>query len=167
MSQGKIGFGCPQCGKVLGASVEHAGKKAKCIGCGVIVFVPRDRIDLLILEHQRNLATLLDQEANIKGRIEQLGRESSAIETEHNSALSQLNAAKSELASLEENLEDISYGIYKPHFTYQESEQYKAAITFVRNRQKQLVKSGAAAPCATTWSVGGSRDITESCGRGS
>jgi hypothetical protein len=153
MSQGKIGFGCPQCGKVLGASVEHAGKKAKCIGCGAVVFVPRGHVDQLILEHQRNLAT----EVDLKRRVEELGRELPSLEAEYNAALSQIKVAKNELATLEESLEDISYGIYKPHFTFQESEPYKAAITAVRNRQKRLVKSGTAAACATTWSVGGSQ----------
>lgn len=157
MPQAKIGFGCPQCGKVLGVAIEHAGKKAKCIGCEAIIVVPRNRLDLLVLEHQRNLAVLQAQEGDLAKRVADLGRELVAIEAEHNAALGQLKTAKNELATLEENLEDISYGIYKPHFTFQESEKYKAAIVALRNRQKQLVKSGAAAACATTWSVGGSQ----------
>jgi hypothetical protein len=61
------------------------------------------------------------------------------------------------VASLEENLEDISYGLYKPHFTFESSQRYKAAITEVKNRQKQMIRAETAATCSTTWSVGDSQ----------
>ena len=61
-----------------------------------------------------------------------------------------------EVTKLEENLENIESGFYRPHFTYEDSEAYKAAITEVRARQKEIAKRGSATHCATTWQVGGS-----------
>ena len=155
-SQGKVPFGCPQCGKVLSVDIEHAGKKAKCIGCGAVVFVPRNRLDLLILEHQRNVSSLQSQEDTLTKRLDELGREFSTIQAERDASELRLKALQGEIAVLEENLEDISYGIYKPHFTFQTSQQYKAALTELWTSQKYLVRLGAAASCATTWTVGGS-----------
>jgi hypothetical protein len=64
---------------------------------------------------------------------------------------------KSELQSLEENLEDVSFGFYRPHFTYAASEEYKAAIEDIRDVQKQMIKNRQAAFSGTAWVVGGSK----------
>jgi hypothetical protein len=60
------------------------------------------------------------------------------------------------VTKLEENLEDIESGFYRPHFTYEDSEAYKDAISEIRTRQKDIAKRGGATLCATTWQVGGS-----------
>lgn len=65
-----------------------------------------------------------------------------------------LNSA---VRSLEENLDSIEIGLYRPHFTYADSESYKKAIEEVRQKQKNLIKNGAATVCGTTWTVGGSK----------
>src|SRR5438105_6269894 len=62
-----------------------------------------------------------------------------------------------EVASLEESLSNIDVGLYQPHFTFNDSESYKAAIVSVRSRQTELIKSGRAVICGTTWTVGGSQ----------
>lgn len=61
-----------------------------------------------------------------------------------------------EVNSLEENLEIMSYGLYKPHFDFNTSEEYKEKITANRNLQKQMIKDKKAAVCKTTWKVEGS-----------
>ena len=61
-----------------------------------------------------------------------------------------------EVNSLEENLEIISYGLYKPHFDFNTSEEYKEKITANRNLQRQMIKDKKAAVCKTIWKVEGS-----------
>jgi len=61
-----------------------------------------------------------------------------------------------EVNSLEENLEIMSYGLYKPHFDFNTSEEYKEKITVNRNIQRQMIKDNKAAICKTTWKVEGS-----------
>jgi len=61
-----------------------------------------------------------------------------------------------EVASLEESLSSVEIGLYRPHFTFADSESYKAAIEVSRQRQKALIKSDQAAVCGTSWTVGGS-----------
>jgi DNA repair exonuclease SbcCD ATPase subunit len=156
MSQGKISFACPRCAKVVSTAIENAGKKGKCIGCGESIFIPRNRVDLLLLEQQQAVKGLEARGAELSQQVEESAKSLSSLNAESNTVALQIQAARLELASLEENLEDISYGIYKAHFTFQDSEQYKAAITSIRIRQKALIRSGGAATCATTWSVAGS-----------
>jgi len=62
-----------------------------------------------------------------------------------------------EINSLEENLEIISYGLYKPHFDFDTSEEYQKRIVTNRQRQKQLLKDKAASMCSKEWVVEGDK----------
>jgi|ERR1041385_1693469 predicted nuclease with TOPRIM domain len=45
------------------------------------------------------------------------------LEAEYKQALSRYEDLKHEVSILEENLEDISFGLYKPHFNFQTPEE--------------------------------------------
>nr|WP_218059013.1 DUF4041 domain-containing protein [Orenia metallireducens] len=62
-----------------------------------------------------------------------------------------------EISILEEDLELISFGMYKPHFDFDTSEKYKTKIKSIRSQQKQLIKNKNAAICYTQWEVAGSK----------
>jgi len=62
-----------------------------------------------------------------------------------------------EISVLEEDLDFISYGIYKPHFDFDTSEKYKEEITNVRGQQKEIIRSKTAAICHSEWTVEGSK----------
>jgi len=85
-------------------------------------------------------------------------RESSLAElsSKYTLGVKRLEEVASEVAKFEENLENIEVGLYQPHFTYEDSESYKAAIERIRATQKQLIRSGEATQCNTTWTVSGS-----------
>src|SRR5581483_1119264 len=56
----------------------------------------------------------------------------------------------------EENLEDISFGLYKPHFDFQTSEEYKTALEALREKEKQFLHEGKAAISGVKWTVSNS-----------
>lgn len=58
---------------------------------------------------------------------------------------------------LEESLEFIDFGIYKPHFNFTDSEQYKSKIEQLREIEKRLIKNEHAVVCRIEWAVGGSK----------
>lgn len=62
-----------------------------------------------------------------------------------------------EINSLEENLEIISYGLYKPHFDFETSSEYQKRILTNHQRQKQLLKDKAASVCSKEWVVEGDK----------
>lgn len=62
-----------------------------------------------------------------------------------------------EKSVLEEDLELISYGLYKPHFDFDTSEKYKAKMTENYNKQKELTQNKKAVVCPVEWTVEGSK----------
>jgi len=70
---------------------------------------------------------------------------------------SKLTALRKEVALLEENVEDISFALYKPHFTFQTSDEYKTALEALREREKLSVRDGNAVICGVRWTVGNSQ----------
>jgi len=91
-----------------------------------------------------------DLEVQERTRREALGHEYSV-------ALSRYQELKKELGLLEENLEDISFGVYKPHFDFNTSDEYRDALEKLREEQRFFVRSGNAASCPLDWSVGDSK----------
>ena len=62
-----------------------------------------------------------------------------------------------EISVLEENLENISYGLYKPHYNFGTSDEFKKNIEAIRERQKLLIKNDMATYCPVKWEVSGSK----------
>ena len=90
------------------------------------------------------------QSAHIKADSDQL-RERYA------QGLKTYETLEAEVRKLEEDLDDIAYGLYKPHFTYSDTEAYKGAIQNIRERQKSMIRTGQATTCGTGWTVNGSK----------
>lgn len=66
-------------------------------------------------------------------------------------------ALRKEVSLLEENLENISFGIYKPHYDYKTSEEFKQKLEEIIERQRQAIKDNKATFCPINWQVGGSK----------
>lgn len=64
-----------------------------------------------------------------------------------------------EVNILEENLETLDFGLYKPHFDFATSELYKEKIEQNYENQKNLIKQNGAVFCPSGWTVNGS--VTE------
>lgn len=62
-----------------------------------------------------------------------------------------------EVSVLEENLENISYGLYNPHYDYKTSEEFKQNLEKIRDCQKQIIKDVKATFCPREWAVDGSK----------
>jgi len=93
----------------------------------------------------------------LQKQIEEQRKNRDALTTETAELTVTQQRLHKEVSALEENLEDISFGIYKPHFEYDTSESYKLALEGVTAEQRSMVQAGTASHCAVEWSVGGSR----------
>lgn len=62
-----------------------------------------------------------------------------------------------QVAIYDERLAFAELGVYEPHFDFTDSEEYKAKIVEVRNRQKAMISAKTAALCPTEWVVEGSK----------
>ena len=65
----------------------------------------------------------------------------------------EIEIKRKDLIVLDEEILLQSFGFYKPHYELQNSEIYKVKLYFIRGRQADLVKSGKAAICPTTWTL--------------
>ncbi len=68
-----------------------------------------------------------------------------------------LQKLEAQVAMYDERLSFAELGVYEPHFDFSDSEAYKAAITAVRERQKDMVSSKTATICPADWTVDGSK----------
>lgn len=84
------------------------------------------------------------------------GQRRSQLDRDYGEALAHYKSLQAEVKLLEENLEDISFGVYQPHFTFSTSEEYKTKLQELRDRERQLIHDNKAAICPVSWSVGGS-----------
>ena len=82
--------------------------------------------------------------------VASLHQQKAALSQEYSSARALYDKLKAEIALLEENLEDVSVGLYTPHYDYDTSQAYRDALEAIRAEQKQLVKDGLAALCSQT-----------------
>lgn len=115
-------------------------------------------------ERRARAAELADVEARMKNaQAAAAGVEAAALErrqrleAEYEAGLARLNLLKHEVGSLEENLDDLSFGVYKPHFSFDTSEEYKVALERARNQQRVLIRDGSATDCRVEWTIGGDR----------
>ena len=69
----------------------------------------------------------------------------------------QIHLRSSELIVVDDALEMESFSLYIPKYSFSSSEEYKEALTAIREKQKQMIKNQQAAVCRTEWSVEGSR----------
>lgn len=109
----------------------------------------QDEIDTLRSKRDRSNQEQQDLETTLRQRKADLLGEQKKL-------ASQRDDLQKEVSLLEENLEDISFGLYKPHFTFQSSEEYKTALDDVRETERRLIRDGKASFCPVSWTVGAS-----------
>jgi predicted nuclease with TOPRIM domain len=109
-----------------------------------------EREALRIVDGARDRVRALVQErARLEGEVAEL-RSSYA---EKRTVFDRLSA---ELAIYDDRIAWAEMGVYRPHFDFDSSEDYKAAIERVREKQKRLISDKAAVICRTNWHVEGS-----------
>lgn len=120
------------------------------------------------LNKYKDIINLDSEVSKRKADLETLGSKLSELEKvykEKDSALNQdylqhkaiYENLRKEVSLLEENLENISYGLYKPHYDYKTSEEFKQKIEEIIDRQKQAIKNETAIYCPVKWVVGESK----------
>lgn len=67
----------------------------------------------------------------------------------------QIVDAKKDLIETNEEVLMQSFGIYKPHYSFANSTEYKDELAKIRSKQKECVKQGLAATGSDTWTVNG------------
>lgn len=69
----------------------------------------------------------------------------------------QIELRKKEIIVLDDEILLETFALYKPQFKFQTSEEYKLRLHACREKQKQLIKSGAAVKINENWTVNNSK----------
>jgi len=93
--------------------------------------------------------SLLREIDSTKTLLEKIGKQ-------YTDSKSLYDRLKKEVDLLEENLESISFGVYRPHYTFDEPESFKDELEKVFERRKKLIKDEKAVICPLDWTVNGS-----------
>jgi hypothetical protein len=127
---------------------------------GAIVNVEQElaKTQAALADTQRNQAKLDAEAQEQRVKLDAEAQERRAtLNQQYMQAQSVYQNLQKEIALYENNLESISFGIYKPHFSYETPEKYKQALEKCRDLAQDLVKKGKAAICPTNWTVNDSR----------
>ena len=71
-------------------------------------------------------------------------------------ALATFKVLEETISLYSDDLDVMEYGVYKPTYDFQTSEEYRSNLEYNYLRQKEMVKADIAAHCSTSWTVEGS-----------
>ena len=74
----------------------------------------------------------------------------------YNNAKQIYDRLQHEVSLLEATSEDMSFGLYKPQYSFDTSEAYKTALNEVYEQKKSIIRDDLAAICPTGWTVNNS-----------
>jgi len=109
-------------------------------------------VDRLRVSTKNEMDTLRSE---TMAKLAELKHQKETLSKEYASARALYDKLRQEVAKVEENVEEISVGLYAPHYRYDSSEEYRKALAAIRERQKGLVKEGQAAVCGKAWQIEG------------
>ena len=98
------------------------------------------------------------KDQKIQSEYNDLSSKIKHLQDEINEKSKELSLIKDELKSYEPEGALLRVGLYQPIFSFDTSEEYKAKILELREKQKALFKSNLACTCSTTWTVGTGKD---------
>ena len=128
-------------------------------------FVPDDelnRIQQEIIAEREILQKLKAQVATTAAEKESLIQKFKSealkdVEKEIAARKNELAELKLQVIELDEKALLQSFALYQPTYDFASVDEYKAALEDIRDRQKAMIKSGAAVSGAIDWTVNGSR----------
>ena len=111
-------------------------------------------------ENSREQKQLLEKYTpiiNVDAELTKRKNELSNIISDYEKNLAKQQELQKEVNLLEENLENIDYGFYKPHYPFKTSTEYKIEMEKVTDNLKEMIKNNEAAICKVEWTVGDSK----------
>ena len=90
-----------------------------------------------------------------RSAVREAEEELAANKREEGVLIDRTREIKAILTALEDDLEVIEHGLYRPSFKFEHSDEYKKALNALYEQQKTMIKDGVAATCGKEWQVGG------------
>ena len=117
-----------------------------------------------IQHYEQKYEPILDIEREVNNQQDKLGvlvLELNELKEEYNEKRPLLDELKKQMAAIDDSLGLAEFGIYEPSFNFDESQEYKDQIEYLRWDQKEMVANKTAVIANTQWEVAGSRSKGE------
>jgi hypothetical protein len=111
----------------------------------------------LELSKYEDVRTIREAISRAQSQLNATQEKGKALKQDYASAFNQYKQLKEEIALLTEDVENFSFGLYKPHFSFDTSERYKIELLSLRSKLQAEVRGDRAATCPHEWTVGGDR----------
>lgn len=108
-------------------------------------------------EAQRLAKESAERLQHAQAKVAELEHQREALAAEYAQGREVHERLKAETALLEENLEDISFGVYRPHFTFDTSEAYRNALEKLTAIRRKLIHDRLAIVAPQEWRVNDSK----------
>lgn len=110
-----------------------------------------------LVKRFKPVLSLDGEAARIREEIGKSKARAQKLEDGYHQAKGVYDRLQAETTLLQEDLEDMSFGLYRPHFTFDASERYKDELELVYEKKKALIHSDGAAFYPTNWTVNNSK----------
>ena len=101
-------------------------------------------------------ATELSKELEIERNIQQLNARVNSLNNDLDEKQKELNEVKDEIISYDEQISIEEYGLYTPHYSFENSIEYKNKLAETRKYQKEAIKNGSAGVIISSMRMDGS-----------
>ena len=114
-----------------------------------------ERLKAQMSPEQIQAADYERQLSELSAQVEKEQKRLSKVQNDCAREQKRLDKIKEDIIETDEAVLLQSFGFYTPHYSYSTSDEYKVKIKDIRDRQKQMVKSGAAVTGNMNWTVNG------------
>lgn len=104
----------------------------------------------------KHIESLKTQINDLQSQFDSLYNRINEKGQEYNSLLDLISETKSKLIIMQDDVLVQEFGLYTPVYDFASSDEYKDRLLSIRERQKQMIKSGTAATGSINWTVNGS-----------
>ena len=112
-------------------------------------------LDSMLTPEMKDSLKLREFIATQQSTLSELEKRTAKDQTDLASLQQQIVDAKKDLIETNEEVLMQSFGIYKPHYSFANSTEYKDELAKIRAKQKECIKQGLAATGSDTWTVNG------------
>lgn len=103
---------------------------------------------------QQEIASLVIERDEVKADF---SNRKNKLEEEYGKAHALYDRLQQEINLLEESLDMIEFGLYKPHYDFDTPEDYRRKLEELREAEKTMIRQEAAVVCDHEWTVSGSK----------
>jgi len=112
---------------------------------------------LAIKKKYKGIIDVDDEIINRNADLNKIYKDMDLLKNEYLNGKQVYETLNYEISQMEEQLEMQSFGLYKPHYDFSTSEEFKECLNSNNDNQRRLIKDSRAAICNKQWTIDGKK----------